>query len=75
MTISTKDAIMIHMLKTGNFEDATLTVKGLVGANLVAARVALQELPKPLTQEDVDTVVAFIIEAEATLEYLGDVED
>jgi hypothetical protein len=41
----------------------------------VAARVALQELPKPLTQEDIDSVLAFIIEAEATLEYLGDVED
>jgi|LauGreDrversion4_2_1035121.scaffolds.fasta_scaffold04665_14 hypothetical protein len=75
MTISTKDAIMIHMLKTGMFDGATLTVKGLVGANLVAARVALQELPKPLTQEDIDSVLAFIIEAEATLEYLGDVEE
>ena len=75
MTISTKDAIMIEMLKTGTFADATLTVKGLVGANLVAARVALQELAKPLTQEDVDSVIAFIVEAETTLEYLGDVEE
>ena len=75
MTISTKDAIMIHMLKTGMFDGATLTVKGLVGANLVAARVALQELPQPLTQEDIDHILSFIIEAEATLEYLGDVEE
>ena len=75
MTISTKDAIMIQMLKTGTFADATLTVKGLVGANLVAARVYLKEMTKPLTQEDTENILAFIIEAETTLEYLGDVEE
>jgi hypothetical protein len=73
--ISTQDAIMIHMLKTGAFEDTTLTVKGLVGANLIAARCALQELPKPLTQEDIDSVIAFITEAETTFEYLKDVDE
>jgi len=73
--ISTKDAIMIHMLKTGTFEDATLTVKGLVGANLVAARCALNELKKPLTQEDINSILVYIMEAERTLEYLKDVDE
>ena len=73
--IELKDAIIINMLKTGEFQGATLTVKGLVGANIVAARCALQTLRKPLTQENIDDVIAFLKEAESVLEYLKDVDE
>jgi hypothetical protein len=74
-----KDLILLNMLLNGSMEDgdqvATLTVKGFVGANIVAARVALKNMPRPITDSQIDEIIQYLETAETSLEYLRDVED
>ena len=75
--ISVGDAIIVKALLNGTFTDpdgnkATLTVKGFVGANIVAARVALLTQPRPLSDGDIDEIVKFLKDAETALNMLDD---
>lgn len=77
--VSTEDIILINTLLNGSFEgpdgdSATLTVKGFVGANIVAARVALLTLARPLSESDIAEVIKFLREAETALNMLEDKE-
>ena len=78
--LTTDEAILIKALLDGKFtapsgDEATLTVKGFVGANIVAARVALLTQPRPLSDEDIDEIVKFLKDAETSLNMLDDKEE
>jgi hypothetical protein len=81
MALTAREKILLDLLEKGSvpgIDDegtATLTVKGFVGANIVAAKVALRELPRPLSESDITEIMAFLQTAESTLSYLRDVED
>lgn len=74
--LTVDEAILIKALLDGKFEGpdgkATLTVKGFVGANIVAARVALLTQPRPLTEINIEEIVKFLKEAETALNMLED---
>lgn len=77
--LTVDEAILIKALLDGKFkapsgDEATLTVKGFVGANIVAARVALLTQPRPLTETGIEEVVKFLKDAEAALNMLEDKE-
>lgn len=77
--ISVGDAIIVKALLNGTFTDpdgnkATLTVKGFVGANIIAARVALLTQPRPLSESDITEIVKFLKDAETALNMLEDKE-
>jgi hypothetical protein len=77
--ISVNDAILVKALIDGTMtgpdgDKVTLTVKGFVGANIVAARVALSTLTYPITQSDAKEIIAFLKEAETALNMLEDKE-
>lgn len=78
--LTTNEAILIKALLDGKFkapsgDEATLTVKGFVGANIVAARVALLTQPRPLSESDIDEIVKFLKDAESALNMLDDKEE
>lgn len=78
--LTTDEAILIKALLDGKFkapsgDEATLTVKGFVGANIVAARVALLTQPRPLSESDIDEIVKFLKDAESALNMLDDKEE
>lgn len=78
--LTTDEAILIKALLDGKFkapsgDEATLTVKGFVGANIVAARVALLTQPRPLSDADIDEIVKFLKDAESALNMLDDKEE
>jgi hypothetical protein len=81
MAIDAREKVLLDLLEKGyvpgiNGEgSATLTVKGFVGANIVAARVALRELPRPLSEQDIVEIIEFLQTAENSLTYLTDPED
>jgi hypothetical protein len=81
MAINAREKVLLDLLEKGyvpgiNGEgSATLTVKGFVGANIVAARVALRELPRPLSEQDIVEIIEFLQTAESSLTYLTDPED
>lgn len=70
----TDDLILIEMLRGNLVQGTTLTVKGFVKANLVSARVAIEELPKPLTEDDLKALLHFIKSAEDALPLLEEIE-
>jgi hypothetical protein len=77
--ISVDEAILVKALLSGSFtgpdgDTATLTVKGFVGANIVAARVALLTQPRPLSDGDIDEIIKFLKDAETALNMLEDKE-
>jgi hypothetical protein len=78
--LTVDEAILIKALLDGKFEGpdgnkATLTVKGFVGANIVAARVALLTQPRPLSDGDINEIVKFLKDAETSLNMLDDKEE
>lgn len=77
--ISVDELILVKALLSGSFtgpdgDIATLTVKGFVGANIVAARVALLTQPRPLSDGDIDEIIKFLKDAETALNMLEDKE-
>jgi hypothetical protein len=77
--ISVDEAILVKALLSGAFkgpdgQTATLTVKGFVGANIVAARLALLTQPRPLSEGDITEIVKFLKDAETALNMLEDKE-
>lgn len=81
MALDAREKVLLDLLEKGSvpgIDDegtATLTVKGFIGANIVAARVALRELPRPFSEEDIKEIIAFLQTAESSLSYLSDPED
>lgn len=81
MALDAREKVLLDLLEKGNVPGidgegtATLTVKGFVGANICAARVALRELPRPLTEQDIVEIIDFLQTAESSLTYLSDPED
>lgn len=78
--ISVSDAIIVKALLNGTFtgpdgNKATLTVKGFVGANIIAARLALLNIKRPITEDSVQEIVKFLKDAETALDMLNDPED
>jgi hypothetical protein len=77
--VSIKDMILIKALLEGSFDNednsAKLTVKGFVGANITAARVALQTLQRPILENDIKEIIKFLKEAETALDMLKDSEE
>jgi hypothetical protein len=74
-----RDAILVKTLLEGTFEGgegvATLTPKGFVGANIVAARLGLQILQPPITESDVKEIIKFLNDAETALDMLKDADE
>lgn len=69
------EAIILKTLMDGSFQGATLTVKGFVGANIMAVRVYLENSDEPITEEDKKELVKFLKDAETALSMLNDPED
>jgi hypothetical protein len=81
MALDVREKILLDLLENHVIPgidgegSATLTVKGFVGANIVAARVALRDLPRPLNDESIEAIIEFLQSAESSLNHLRDVED
>lgn len=75
--ITMNEAILLKALMNGSFEGpdntATLTVKGFVGANIIAARVALTNM-QDLSKTQILEIVKFLKDAENALDMLEDKE-
>lgn len=69
------EAIILKTLMDGSFQGATLTVKGFVGANIMAVRVYLENSDEPITEEDKRGLVKFLKDAETALSMLTDPEE
>ena len=73
-----RDAILVKTLLDGHFRNenniSTLTPKGFVGANIVAARMGLQVLTRPILENDIQEIIKFLNDAENALDLLEDKE-
>jgi len=74
-----QDAIMVQALFSGGIPGSdgairTLTVKGFVSANIIAARLALKTLQRPIIANDIEQIISFLKDAEAGLDMLEDKE-
>lgn len=76
---STSDKIMMLALKRGNLDTTDggpvrLTAKGFAAANVITARVMLEENDL-LTREDMDEMIRYLKDAESTIAMLSDAEE
>lgn len=73
-----REKLMMLALKRGNLDTTDggpvrMTPKGFAIANVITARVTMEETP--LTELDIQKVISYLKDAEATIELLKDTDD
>lgn len=75
---NTREKLMMLVLKRGNLDTTDggpvrMTPKGFAVANVITARVTIEETP--IDELDIQEVIKYLKDAEATIELLQDTED